>query len=373
MFTICALSSSQTTSSSFDLSPYIISNLDGQYNYLFEDTIDLKGATISFPSKSVITFNRGVLRNGIIVGDSTIINCNKETIFDNIEILGSWKISELSTRLFAETDSCILKYLSTLSSDKQYNVIYIDDECRTPIKPWSSYFIIKSNTDLILNADIYTLPADCDGGYCINIVGENVNIQGNNHFLFGTIPDPRQVKCSEWLHGLNIDARSKNVVVKNLNSWLFCGDGFYNAGSNITLDSIHAKFNGRQGLSITNGENIIVKNSSFTNTAYYRLCSGNGPGAGIDIEPNDKDKVNNIGLVGCTVINNHRYLKDKVNDIEIYKAYDGYIEIRNCDFSGLYIGSCDNLSIKNSFPKSIYFIDQEVSMPDFINILENSK
>ncbi|WP_051663875.1 hypothetical protein [Dyadobacter crusticola] len=66
------------------------------------------------------------------------------------------------------------------------------------------------------------------------------------------------------------------------------GDGFYvGSGSvrkiseNIKLVSVSANNNRRQGLSITSVRNIDVINSTFTNT------NGEGPQAGIDIEPSN--------------------------------------------------------------------------------------
>lgn len=341
---------------------------NGINKYIIDKHIDLHGKIASFPPKSELIFRKGMLSNGRIVGDSTEIIYTEMPIFDNIEIDGSWKIEQLSTKLFLTTDTFTLSNLSILSSDKLYNVISVDDECRIPIKPWSSYFTIKSNTDLILNADIYTLPTHYKGGYCIGISGKNIKVYGNGHFLYGTIASQDQKECPQWLHGLNIDSKSQNVIIDHLNSWLFCGDGFYNSGSNVTIRNVNAKFNGRQGLSITNGVNIVVSNSCFTYTGFYRINISKGPGAGIDIEPNKGQNVNNITIKNCILTNNYKYLKGLDNDLEIYQTGEAIINIIDSQVNSIYLGSCSNVSIQNCDDlSSIYEIDRKVGEISLLN------
>jgi len=329
------------------LSEFRVKDKDKNRRYIINKEIDLETKNLELSPKVILIFEKGLIRNGSITGDSTQILAGKDPIFDNIKLEGSWKLSEISTDMFLTIDDEIAANISTLSSDKQYNKIIINQDLKIPIKPWDSYFVIKSNTDLILNADLFTLPTRLKGGYCINVKGTNVTIEGNNHFLFGTLPSPYQQECFEWLHGLNIDSGTLNVKVENLNSWLFCGDGFYNSGSNVTFNNVNAKFNGRQGMSITNGRNIIVKNSSFTHTGYYRICTSNGPGAGIDIEPNEGDTVNNIKIDNCSIINNYRNKYGFVNDLEFFNAKKADVTVTNSDIGGLSFGKCSHIRFNN--------------------------
>lgn len=329
--------------------------------YLITDTVDLRGKTCRLPLKSKLIFNGGIIINGILDGDSTSMECLTFPIFDRLIITGSWKIREISTDMFKKVDENTLGNMSALSSDKTDNIIAINSDCHVPVKKWDSRFKIKSKSTLILNADIYTMPTKNNGGYCIKVEGDSIAIKGNGHGLYGTILDDRQKTISEWLHGLYIDEKCNGVYVENLNSWYFCGDGFYTRGSNVTFNGINAKFNGRQGLSITKGENIKVENSTFSFTSFYKIASGGGPGAGIDIEPNKGDTINNIIVNGCELENNLRYIKNHVNDLEIYGTGNANIKISNCRVRGLYLGSCSNVTIEHCKElNSIFCIDNKI-------------
>ena len=129
----------------------------------------------------------------------------------------------------------------------------------------------------------------------------------------------------------------------------------------LTFNGINAKFNGRQGLSITKGENIKVENSTFSFTSFYKIASGGGPGAGIDIEPNKGDTINNIIVNGCELENNLRYIKNHVNDLEIYGTGNANIKISNCRVRGLYLGSCSNVTLEHCKElNSIFCIDNKI-------------
>lgn len=344
---ICTFLPLSSTVTIADINQYISRKKDGFVEYLFTESVDLQGKSVKFPSNAILIFKGGNIYNGEIIGDSTQINGDLNNIFNRLKISGSWKIQDISTNMFCEIDTNILANISHLSSDKRFNRITINTDCATPIKPWDSFFKIKSYTDLILNADIYSLPTSHKGGYCMDVDGEHIKINGNNHTLYGTLAHVAQKECSEWLHGLNIRINSENIFVQNINAQLFCGDGFYNAGSNVTFKSVKAKFNGRQGLSITNGKNITVDSSEFTYTGFYKICTGKGPGAGIDIEPNKDSKVSSVKILNSVAYNNYPYMNNTDNDIQIYNCYKGEIRIENSNFKNLYMGSCSDIEVHN--------------------------
>lgn len=369
VLSIYALSRSDHSSAPFDdLTHCLVKSSADSTIYLFDKDIDLNGKTIRLPSNTVLNFRNGHLKNGHIIGDSTEIIYVKGPIFDSIVIGGSWKIKEISTDLFTRTDTNTAANITALSSDSQFNRIVINHELKVPIKKWSSNLTIKSNTLVELNADLFTLPTAHKGGYCINIVGHDVKVNGNGHFLFGTIASSDQKECPQWLHGLNIDTESRNVSINDLNSWLFCGDGFYNAGSDVTLDRVNAKFNGRQGLSITYGSNIKVLNSSFTYTGFYRINNSGGPCAGIDIEPNGDEKVNNVLIEGCTLLHNI-IRKGYINDLDIYNSYDTDLKVIDCSIEGIRMGSCSGILIEKCRDvKTIVGTDRNLSDYRFIDL-----
>jgi len=101
----------------------------------------------------------------------------------------------------------------------------------------------------------------------------------------------------ESRHGFAIRG-STNVHVEGIESNDAGGDGFIIAwgknkryAENVVLLDVSANNNRRQGLSIVSGQNIIVRNSRFTNT------NGTPPQAGIDIEPDgNNDLIEDILL-----------------------------------------------------------------------------
>jgi len=124
----------------------------------------------------------------------------------------------------------------------------------------------------------------------------NVNVLG------GTLEGDREAhlgRDGEWGMGLQI-SNSRQVVVEAVTARECWGDGFYvtNTNSDITLCRVVADHNRRQGLSIVGGDGILVRDSTFTNTA------GTPPECGIDIEPNPGQTVANLLVTDCLVAGN---------------------------------------------------------------------
>lgn len=123
----------------------------------------------------------------------------------------------------------------------------------------------------------------------------NVNIAG------GTLEGDRAGHTGtsgEYGHGLQITS-SQQVVVSGVTARECWGDGFYiSQCSDVTLCSIVADHNRRNGLSVTGCDGLMVRNSVFMNT------QGTEPEDGFDIEPNPGQRVNNIQITGCIFFNN---------------------------------------------------------------------
>lgn len=91
-------------------------------------------------------------------------------------------------------------------------------------------------------------------------------------------------------HGIYING-SENIHIENVYAHDCFTDGIYIRGNNITVKDSICKHNGRQGISITHGENIKLENVECDDS--YRVA----PMAGIDIEPSlETDYVDNIIL-----------------------------------------------------------------------------
>lgn len=127
-----------------------------------------------------------------------------------------------------------------------------------------------------------------------------------------------------------------NVKIKGLSINGSGGDGIYISSSgnpenqkqskNIEIQDCIIRNQYRQGMSIISVENLIVKNCIFTRT------SGVLPGAGLDIEPNNKyNKLKNIYFEACSFTYNdhagiaiglsHLDMNSDAVDIKFIKCY----------------------------------------------------
>lgn len=325
--------------------------------------LDLGGKMLVVPNGCTIVFDRqGVIKNGWIRGNNSKIGGDKKKgIFDNIRIEGSWIVPRISTKMFKKVDVNTPSNISSLSSAYCHNTIIVEDRLVVPILEFSSPFIIKSNTDIYLKADMQSLPTDFRGGYVMMVRGNNVNIYGGGHKLTGTIRKSSKNK-EQWQHGLCINIDASKVYVEKLICNEFWGDGIYSRGSNVTINDVTCLYNGRQGLSITYGENVVVKNSVFRHTGKYGLNNSNGPGAGIDIEPNSKDYVRNILVENCVLTDNSTKTFGDSNDLEIFRAPNSSIKLVNCTIGGVYIGTSSDIVFDDcTIVKPIYGINEDVS------------
>ena len=104
---------------------------------------------------------------------------------------------------------------------------------------------------------------------------------------------------SEYRMSININD-SKNITIKGLTLNESGGDGIYIGGDgvgyceNILIEDVICTNHYRQGMSITNVQNMMVKNSKFTNT------QGTLPEAGVDVEPyQTNQRIANLQFEKC--------------------------------------------------------------------------
>ncbi|QEE25636.1 right-handed parallel beta-helix repeat-containing protein [Rhodanobacter glycinis] len=157
-------------------------------------------------------------------------------------------------------------------------------------------------------------------------------------------------RTGEWGFGIDVRA-SSSVTLSNIIVSKCWGDGFYlgslpvngkNQGcSNIVMQNVTATENRRQGLSIIACNGARIMNSKFLST------NGTSPAAGIDLEPNAGDVVENIVIQNCDVLNNAG------SGIQTWNASSS-VEIINCRINhnggrGVYLGGrADGVSIHDN-------------------------
>lgn len=114
---------------------------------------------------------------------------------------------------------------------------------------------------------------------------KNVIIRGEGqvHFTMNRkdYDDKTLYTRAEWRHTLCI-VKSENVHASNLTMTESGGDGVYvgEGNNHIHLENLICDRHYRQGISITGGMNITVRNCKFMHT------KGNAPQCGLDMEPN---------------------------------------------------------------------------------------
>jgi parallel beta-helix repeat protein len=158
---------------------------------------------------------------------------------------------------------------------------------------------LKSNLTLSMDsgAVLKAIPNGSSNYAILRISGaSNVNVVG------GTLLGERSLHMGtggEQGMGLRIYGNSQHIAVSGVTAKECWGDGFtIDGASDVTICSVTADHNRRQGLSITGGSGILVKNSVFSNS------KGTMPEDGIDIEPNSGQIVSNVLITACVFSNN---------------------------------------------------------------------
>jgi hypothetical protein len=168
---------------------------------------------------------------------------------------------------------------------------------------------LKNNTNIRLvdGAILRAIPSNSTNYCVIKIWGaHNVSISG------GTVEGERDehviadpARPGEW--GMGIDIRHSSMVsVSDMTFKDAWGDGIYISGTqtgawnrNVVIKNVVCDNNRRQGVSLEDGENILIENAVLKNT------DGTSPQFGIDIEPYlDYQRLKNIRLRNITTSNN---------------------------------------------------------------------
>lgn len=165
---------------------------------------------------------------------------------------------------------------------------------------------LKSNIKyIILNATIEAQPNSYGRYYLLLSDNQNnISIKGFNSTIKGERLDHTNnpnypTGQNEQGHCIYITDSEYIEIngLKIINAW---GDGICSNYSNfLNINNVTCDYNRRQGYSSVTGYNIVVENSTFSNT------EGTAPQSGIDIEPDPTgDDSYNIQINNCNFINN---------------------------------------------------------------------
>lgn len=324
-----------------------IGRVDGD-KLLIEKDVDLKGSICVFPKGITLYAKGGIIRNGVLVGQSTKIG-TKGVLFDRTTIKGSWNVPEISTRLFAHLDDeNALRNVVALASPKVQNKIVIEkgNYRVKAMKSGDVCMALCSNTDLVLNGTVKLVPNNYKSYNIIQVKGKNISITGK-----GTIIGDKHTHTGttgEWGMGVRFH-NAINASINGLTIRDCWGDCIYVGGSsrNVTIEKCILDHGRRQGISVTKANGVTIRNCMITNVG------GTAPEYAIDIEPNKRDFVDNIRIVNVTVRECEGGLlvtRGKPKD-GAKTPWIGSVTIRNCQVSSknkrpIVIKRCEEVKIE---------------------------
>ena len=299
---------------------YLTQTMVGKENVIYHIQYDynLNGQTIIIPEGCILLFEGGSIANGKIQFQETIIKASFVSFKKDITFSGTLapQIIKSSWFEFDSTD-CIdtLKGLLELSKDctihienGTYNVStkYVED-VDYPTGEENSVLIAQSNSRIILDGTIKLITNSLNHYAILSIRNkENIIVEGNGSII-GDV-ETHTGTTGEWGHGIQISS-SKNITVKGISISKCWGDGItvsgkeeiVPTGTNILIDGIISSYNRRLGISLIAGDGIKLVNSTTHDNA---TISGTSPAAGLDIEPNKNEVINNVLVDNCIFYDN---------------------------------------------------------------------
>ena len=298
-------------------------------NLFIERDVDLKGAVCIIPKGTKLVFKRGIIRNGILVGNNTKIT-GKDKVFDKVTIQGSWIVPNISTDLFVDLGylNALRNVMALANANIQNNIIIKEGNYQVVVeKDSETCLTLCSNTNLIMNGTIQINPNEYDSYNILELKGENIHVEGKGKI----IGDKHTHKgdTGEWGMGIMM----KNVVnasVSGLTIKDCWGDCIYigKKSQNILIENCVLDNGRRQGISVTGGDGITIRDIKITNV------SGTNPQYAIDVEPNAGNTCDNITIDNVEVIDCVGGIVITAVEREgVKKAWVGNVVIKNCNVS----------------------------------------
>lgn len=274
-------------------------------------TVDLKGESVKIPKNCTLVFKRrGRIANGTLIGNETSVKCVDKRVhfLNSLTLEGDWCSEVAYSEWFDAIPDCKLSSDGGLLSGSN-NYRSLQNLFRfNNVVVKKGYYYIKGNLKTERNDQIIDGRNACIKGDFINRYSGVLSINADsvtvrNLTIIG-VRDESNEK-TQWAHGVVVE-RASDITLENVNCRNCRGDGFNITETNlprgliwperIILNNCKAENNYRNGLSITGGHSVEIRNSSFSSTI------GQDPQAGIDIEPNVYKKGNTIVTSECSDI-----------------------------------------------------------------------
>lgn len=321
-----------------------------RYDFILEEDIVLKaGCTLRFKGGSIC--NKAGNRF-TITGNNTKISGEKKHIFDKVRFRGTWDIDRVTSDMLKDLSSVnSLIELCNLCSNNRNNTIelgpgkyYIDVKQTEPIQ---SGLLIKSNTEVLLNGDIFLVNSDYNYYGIIDLLNvHNVFIHG-----IGSITGDLDSSKATGGGGHAIRIRqSSDIKIDGLTLRKCIGDGIYvDAYENISISNCQVDHCRRQGISITNAQNSIIDNCDISHIYGDTKASW-----AIDIEPNTNNKCDSIIIKNCRIHDTNKGVCCTYSTGGNARVKNVYIENNDvrCTHKAMFVdGGLGPIYVRNNFIK----------------------
>lgn len=283
-----------TDTANVDLSSYMVI----RDKYVINDTIDLQGKTLYFPSWVRVELYKGLIKNGNVVGNNTLLFYDG-VIFDKVHVFGKWVVDSISTSMFADLSyDNSLKDVFSLADPRVENTIVIDTGTYyiSALEPSDHCLVLGSNSDLTLDGNIILNPNFYPVYSILYLKGENIYVHGK-----GSISGDKDYHIGnegEW--GLGIDvAGGDNIRIEGMTVKDCWGDCIYiqKKTKSVSINNC-VLYNGRrQGISVISAQEVKVNDCLIFN------IGGTRPGYAIDIEPTKGEVVHSVVIDNVIVTN----------------------------------------------------------------------
>lgn len=258
------------------------------------NAINLKGETVSLQPNITIVFKGGSISGGTLIGNDTRIGMG-DNYFKDVVIKGTWQAPMISTSMFADLSKVnALRNVIALTNPRIFNTVIIEDGTYWVDIEDGPGVVLSDNVTLYIGGTI-KLKANSKTGYnIVSVKGRNITICGD-----GEIVGDRDIHLGdkgEWGMGI-ILSKADNVIISGLKISKCWGDGIYVYGKSERVQIYDCDFSycRRQGISITDANDVIIKDCSFSN------IGGTSPGLAIDVEPNADKSVKQVFISGIKV------------------------------------------------------------------------
>jgi len=171
--------------------------------YVIKSDFDLNGDTVVIPKGSTLKFSKGVLTNGVLVGQGTKIESSKKKRFGkNLKIIGAWNVETAYSEWFdPRTDG---------SDDTEALTAFFNFPAAKKILKAGEYGVTELFCDKLQDCEIYAY------GATLRYLRTDLDHIPGDHAVLanykGTIPYDAAMKGYIRIYGLTIDGNSQNFV-----------------------------------------------------------------------------------------------------------------------------------------------------------------